>query len=387
MSPSDLHKNGPTADHPLAPVPDAEARPDLARTILLALALVVLLAGVVHPLRRYVVEPRRAALLGYHESPGRRLAMASQFGFTTASGASARLVPGRPLLELADLPSQAVTLILGGFRGPYVVWLWIKSEDEKQRKLHFDLVDRYTKIASLQSDYPQIWTFHMWNMAWNLSVQWHSPERKYQWIRRAIEFGEEGYRRNPHSADIMAELGRIYSEKLGQSQEAAYYRRRVQENDGRSTFLIAYEWYDRARKADERWGTLQHGLARPVVYSMACHCVSYYAKELTQEAYDDFQAALKAKQAGSDAEARQAFARGQAKLAAAVNAWKWSRREWQDQIVRWEKEGTSAILMEVYHRFYNEAEIAEKQTEALHAEMTYDNLAETLAKMRRPEIN
>ena len=102
------------------------------RTTLVGLLLVAaVLAGVVFPLRRYVVEPRRQRLLGEHETPGRRLALCSQYGFSTAAGASVRILPGRPTLELSDLPSKAVTLILGGFRGPYVVYLWIKVEEEK----------------------------------------------------------------------------------------------------------------------------------------------------------------------------------------------------------------------------------------------------------------
>ncbi|MBE3069126.1 MAG: hypothetical protein IMZ66_02710, partial [Planctomycetes bacterium] len=257
---------------------------DRWRTALMAVAIVVAMAAVVHPLRRYVVEPRRQALLGNVEPSGRRLALASQFGFSTAAGVAVRLVPGSSSLELADLPAQAVTVILGGFRGPYVVWLWMKVEDEKHRKIHFDLLDRYTKIAALQSDYPDMWVFHVWNIVWNVPVQWQSIERKYQWIRRGIEFLGEGYRKNPHSAAIMAEMGRIYSEKVGRSQEAYYYRRRVREDEGRSAFLIAYEWYDRARKANDQYGTLgPRSLGKPVVYSQACHALSYYATELLQE--------------------------------------------------------------------------------------------------------
>ena len=355
------------------------------RTLLYVLVLAAFVAGVVHPLRRYVVEPHRQALLGHVEPPGRRLAMASQFGFTTARGATVRLVPGAPALAISDMPMEAVTLILGGFRGPYVVWLWIKAEEEKQKRVHFDLIDRYTKIAALQSDYPAMWTFHAWNMAWNIPAQWQSLDRKYQWIRRGSDFLAEGYRRNPHNADIMAEMGRIYGEKLGRSQEAPYYRRRVQEDEGRSTFLIAYEWYDRARKANERYGTLERSLAPAVIYSQACHNLSYYAKELAQEMYDAFQESVDARKAGKKAEAREAFARGQQKLNACIGAWQWSRREWQEQALRYGK--ASAMLGEVYQRFFVEADESLQQMEALAKGLTYDNLPERFSQMHRPEIN
>ena len=362
------------------------ASSDLGRTALLVLLVVAMLAAVVYPLRRYVVEPRRQELLGRVEPPGRRLALVSQFGFASVTGTSVRVVPGSPSLELGDLPTQALTVILGGFRGPYVVWLWVKSEEEKQRKIHFDLIDRYTRIAALQSDYPQMWTFHSWNIAWNVSVQWQSLERKYQWVRRATDFLGEGHRKNPHSAEIMAEMGRIYSEKFGRAQEAPYYRQRVQEDEGRSPFLIAYEWYDRARKANDRYGTLGRGLGKPVIYSQACHNISYYAQQLTQEAYDAFKESLDLRTAGKAPEARAAADRGFKRLADAVRAWEWARREWLDQAVRFEKEGVGATLNEIYRRFYKEADESCTQLQALQREMTPENLPEVFPKMRRPEI-
>lgn len=365
---------------------DSGSRPPWRGTLLLALAIVAGLVAVVHPLRRWVVEPRRQALLGRRESPGRRLALASQFGFAAASGTSMRLVPGRPVLEISDLPARAVTLVLGGFRGPYVVWLWIRVEEDKHRKIHFNLIDRYTKIAMLQSDYPQVWTFLAWNLAWNLPVQWQSLERRYQWIRRAAEFLDEGYRKNPHSAQIAADMGRIYCEKLGRSQEAEYYRRRVREEFGRSVFLIAYEWYDLARRLGDRYDSLGPGLGKPVIYRQACHSLTYYAEELTQETYDAFAESVDARAAGRHAEARKAFDAGRGKLDEAVNAWNWARRDWHEQTVRFEKEEVMALQLEVFRRFGREAADRTGQLETLRSELTYENLPETFKRMRRPEM-
>lgn len=350
------------------------------------LLVAVVLAAAVYPLRRYVVEPRRQRLLGRHEPPGRRLALCSQFAFSTAAGASVRIVPGRPALELSDMPSKAVTLILGGFRGPYVVYLWIKVEEEKHEKVHFNLIDRYTKIAALQSDYPEMWVFHAWNLAWNVSVQWQSLERKYQWIRRGAEFLREGHRKNPHSARILAELGRLYSEKLGRSREAFYYAERVREEEGRSPFLIAYEWYDLARQVNDRYDSLGRGLSKPVTYSQACHNLSYYARELTQEAYDAFKVSVDARAADRQADARSAFARGMDRLDRAIDAWAWARREWHDQTLRFEREGAPAVLLEVYRRFYAEAGGFHQNLAQLHATLTYENLPDRFQQMERPEF-
>jgi hypothetical protein len=358
----------------------------MRRTLLEIAALLVFVGVVIHPLRHCVVEPMRQSLLGRREAPGRRLAMASQFGFDTAAGNSVRIVPGAPSLDLADLPTEAVTLILGGFRGPYVVWLWMKVEDDMQKKVQFDLIDRVTKIAAFQPDYPEMWTFHAWNFAWNVSVQWQSPERKYQWIRRAIEFLREGNRRNPHSAEIMEALGWVYSEKLGRSAEALYYRQRVMEDEGRSTFLIAHEWYDRARKANDRYGTLGHGLSKPVSYSLACHSVSYHAIELTQDAYDAFRRSIETRVPGREAESRRAFEEGMQRLDEALGAWQWARREWYDQALRFEREGTTPSLIDNYRRFFGEAADSAAGLESFRDEVTYEDLPDVFDRLKRPEI-
>jgi hypothetical protein len=356
-------------------------------TLVLALVIVAVLAFVVHPLRALKVEPERQALLGLTEPPGRRLALASQFGFLTAAGAGLRIVPGRPSLDLGDVPGEAATLILGGFRGPYVVWLWMKAEAQKQQRTHEGLVDRYARIAALQPDYPAIWTHLAWNMAWNVPAQRQSLEHKYAWARSAIDFLAEGYRKNPRNAQIMAEMGRIYSERLGKSQEASFYRRRVREDEGRSVFLIAYEWYDRARKASDRYHTLgSHGLAKPVVFSQACHNVSYYAKELSQLAYDDFKAGVDARAAADETKSREAYARAMARLQEAVAAWQWAAREWQEHAVRFEAESRGTDFPSIYRRFYEEARDAAVELTALRADLTYENLPERFSKMTRPVI-
>ena len=373
----------PPSDRPAAAPGRPVPRP--WRTAAYVVALLVFLGVVLYPLRRHV-EERRQDVLGRRASPAWRLAQASQFGLATAAGASVRIVPGASSLELGDLAAQAVTLVLGGFRGPYAVWLWMQAEEEKQRSQHFDLIDRYTRIAALQSEYPQMWAYHGWNLAWNLSAQWQSVERKYQWIRRAIDFLHEGNRKNPDNAEIMAALGRIYGEKLGRSQEADFYRPRVRQDEGRSTFLIAYEWFDRARKTNDRYGTLGGILGKEVVYGEACHCVSYYATELTGDAFAAFQASLEAQQAGDEPTARDRFARGQALLEEAIGAWQWARREWEEHAVRFEREGVPASRTVVHKRFFAEAGESAARLETLRTELTYDRLPQIAPGLQPPQI-
>jgi hypothetical protein len=356
------------------------------RSIVYLLILSLLMATVVYPIRRYVVEPQRESLLGRHQTPALRLALASEFGFDMASGCTIRMVPGEPLRNLGDLPTDTATVLIGGFRGPYVVWLWVKSQEERQSKGHLNLINRYRQIAALQSDYPVVWTFLTWDVGWNVSVQWQSQEQRYHWVRLAIEFLNEGARKNPHSVEILGQMGWIYAEKLGHSQEAPFFRKRIKEDEGRSTFLIAYEWYDRARKAGDRYGDLGHGFSRPVQYSQACHAVTYYATETTQDAYDTLAAAAEAHKAGRTDEAALKFAEGRKQMDEAVRAWVWAHQEWNDHITRFEKDEVSPDLGEAYQRFRREADQWTKVLQTALDGMTIENTSERLSKFERPEI-
>jgi hypothetical protein len=164
-----------------------------------------------------------------------------------------------------------------------------------------------------------------------------------------------------------------------------YYLKRLKEDEGRSGFLAAYEWFDRARKANDRYGTLAD--SKVVSYSQACHALSYYAIETSRDAHDEFQASLAARKEGREDESRRRFQAAQKLLAEAIGAWQWSQREWQQHVLRFEDEGVSPSLINNYKRFLGAAEASGKQLESIRSELTYDNLPQVMPRIPRPTID
>jgi hypothetical protein len=140
------------------------------------------------------------------------------------------------------------------------------------------------------------------------------------------------------------------------------------------------------RKANDRYATLGHGLSKTVAYSQACHSLSYYAEELTQDAYDALKAGLDDREARREADARGKFQEGSQKLSDAVAAWAWARREWRDHALRFEKEGVSPVMISIYTKFYDEADARFRELEAVRTGLTYENLPDRFKNLRRPEI-
>jgi len=132
--------------------------------------------------------------------------------------------------SLSSMPSFALALLLGGLRGPLVMVLWTSSESQKAEK---DLEDFDTKvewIRLLQPEFDTVHMFQIWNKAYNISVQMASQANKYSAILDALDYARSVDRDRPNDINIVFETGRIYFDKLGNSQEKEYYHKRVRED-------------------------------------------------------------------------------------------------------------------------------------------------------------
>jgi hypothetical protein len=258
--------------------------------------------------------------------------------------------------------------------------MWSQAEEEKQKKIHFDLIDTHMKIALIQPDYPEVWVNLSWNLGWNVSAQWNSPEMKYKWIRHAIGFLKVGIRKNPRSVAMLAQMGDIYHHKLGQAGESVYYREWVRRDEGRSTFQIAYEWYDRARKVSHRYDMPHPHFSAAVLNSLACHAVSSYARELTQQMYDAFADAARLNNEGEAEGAKLRFGDGRDFLAKAIDTWSWAEREWKSQVL----EFPSPSLP--HGKFVTEANQMHEQLSRLSEGVSLEQLPELLQEIERPTL-
>ncbi len=235
---------------------------------LLLVAAAVVFCGT-YFLETRVLEPKRLAMQGYTAALPRALVHAASYNSARSAGQRPRFIPGEERLDISDLPSRAAALSLGGLRGFFAIYLWMEAEDQKNLRIHDDLLDMYHRIASLQPDYPATWSFHAWNLAYNLSVQWSTSERRYEWVRHGIEFLAEGIRRNPTNVELLEKMGQIYYWKIGNNNnygDRAYFSQQVVKDDGGSPMLLAYQWYDRARRIQDEAGVQHPMFARKVLH-------------------------------------------------------------------------------------------------------------------------
>jgi hypothetical protein len=131
--------------------------------------------------------------------------------------------------KLGQMNSYALALLLGGLRGPLVMFLWPSAETQKQEKNLQDFDTKIEWIRMLQAEFDTVHIFQIWNKAYNISVQMSNLSNKYRTILDAIDYAERVDRERPGNINILTAIGGIYFDKLGGSAEKWYYREHVRE--------------------------------------------------------------------------------------------------------------------------------------------------------------
>lgn len=115
--------------------------------------------------------------------------------------------------------------MVAGFRGVVANLFWSQAI-ELQKKHEWDkLKSAVDMITKLQPHFLSVWTFQGWNLAYNVSVEWDSPDDKYTWIKNGINFLRQGVAKNKRSPDLIWDTAWTYYHKIGMADEAIILRR------------------------------------------------------------------------------------------------------------------------------------------------------------------
>ena len=161
---------------------------------------------------------------------------------------SPNVPPEQRLVELGT------TVMLGSFRTALVSFLWYRADQLKQRREHIELEGIIQFIAKVQPTDIEAYCFQVWNMGYNVQYDASNVVEAWKWIKRAIKFGKGGVARNPNHPRIWRlyfELGQMYFHRCATAvgPRTIYFRKKVEEEEGRSPFEVAAYWFEKAWKA------------------------------------------------------------------------------------------------------------------------------------------
>lgn len=122
------------------------------------------------------------------------------------------------------------TVVLGGFRGVLADVLWLRVSGLQSEGRFFELVQLSEWITMLEPRATGTWSFHAWNMAYNVSSLMADPAERWQWVQNGIRLlRDKGLRYNPHDARLHFELGWLFQHKVGTHIDRAwlYFQQRL----------------------------------------------------------------------------------------------------------------------------------------------------------------
>jgi hypothetical protein len=137
---------------------------------------------------------------------------------------------GADQASLANMDSYALGLLLGGLRGPLVMFLWSTSESQKSSHNLEDFNTKIEWIRLLQPEFDTVHLYQIWNKAYNVSVQMANLPEKFGAILDAIDYADSVDRQRPDDINIIFTLASVFGNKLGDSHESGYYVQRVRQD-------------------------------------------------------------------------------------------------------------------------------------------------------------
>lgn len=178
-----------------------------------------------------------------HRSMGQKITVALMIGSLIVAGLLRQVASGRQEMVMhrrgtpqsrstfGNMDSFALALLLGGLRGPLVMFLWSSSESQKADR---DLEDFNTKvewIRLLQPEFDTVAIFQIWNLAYNISAMMSSPANKFTVIMEALDYADKFDRERPGDVNILNSISNVYGGKLGSSTlpEFSFYVRQFRQ--------------------------------------------------------------------------------------------------------------------------------------------------------------
>ena len=123
-----------------------------------------------------------------------------------------------------DPASETIKLATLGLRGLAVNLLWEKANHYKKVEDWTNLTATLEQLSKLQPNFITFWKFQSWNLSYNVSVEFDDFRDRYYWVRRGIQFLQQGAKYNRDNAVLLWELGWVNGQKVGRSDEKKQYR-------------------------------------------------------------------------------------------------------------------------------------------------------------------
>lgn len=111
----------------------------------------------------------------------------------------------------------AIQILPGGLRALAFNYVWLQSQEKHQAGRHYDARQLAELACKLMPSFPGVWSFHSWNMAWNISVATHTPDERWKWVYNGVRLvRDRGIVYNPRSNWLYRQIAWTFFNKMGE---------------------------------------------------------------------------------------------------------------------------------------------------------------------------
>ncbi|MCC7474619.1 MAG: hypothetical protein IT425_04440 [Pirellulales bacterium] len=192
-----------------------------------------------------------------------------------------------------DPASETIKLATLGLRGVAVNVLWEKANHYKKTEDWTNLTATLEQLAKLQPNFITFWKFQAWNLTYNVSVEFDDYHDRYYYVRRGIQFLQQGERYNVGHPQLLWDLGWFIGQKIGRADEYLQYRRLFRDDDEyhptdatsdqRDNWLVGKEWYKKAIDSVDNQGRSLGRKSPRDFYSSVAKSQMNYAEAIEEE--------------------------------------------------------------------------------------------------------
>ena len=162
---------------------------------------------------------------------------------------------GQSNLGEIDPASETIRLATLGLRGIAVSMLWNKANEYKKKEDWTNFRATLSQLAKLQPYFISFWRYQAWNLTYNVSVELDDVRDRFYYVKRGIEFLNEGIRYNRNNHYLLSDLGWFLGNKIGRADEHVLFRDLFKQDEElhlkdrpelKDNWLVSKVWYQRA---------------------------------------------------------------------------------------------------------------------------------------------
>ena len=113
------------------------------------------------------------------------------------------------------------TIALGSFRGFIANLLFLRSNRLQEERRYYEVHQLAKWIRGLQPKFTGAIAFMAWNMAYNISVTFDTPEERWVWVRKGMELYRDAIKNHSGDPELYREYGWIFQHKMGMNLDDA----------------------------------------------------------------------------------------------------------------------------------------------------------------------